>query len=149
MRNFGAKNIGNNIGKIVYRKYCTSWFHLQRCSATWTRNIVLYQGSSVSSVAWKINVDTWSQLNDIATLNLYDMPAKHVMTILWITGAAPGPTHRLYQYHPIHTACQPLLHTLWYTDLKRWPNVDNLPAMCDSHIIHNTVCCIILQTKQP
>ena len=31
----------------MYRKYCTSQFHLKRCSAIWTRNIALYGGSSV------------------------------------------------------------------------------------------------------
>ena len=47
MRNFGAKNMRNNIGKYRERKYRTTLFHLQRCTPTWTRNIALYRGCSV------------------------------------------------------------------------------------------------------
>ena len=46
--------MGDNIGKIMYWKYCTSRFHLQRCSTMWTPNIALYWGSSVftNHVSW-------------------------------------------------------------------------------------------------
>ena len=47
MHNFGTINTGENIGKVVYWKYCTSWFQLQHCSTTWTPNTAIYRGSSV------------------------------------------------------------------------------------------------------
>ena len=47
MRNFGTKNMGDNVGKVVYRNYPTARFHLHHGSATWARNIVMYRGSSV------------------------------------------------------------------------------------------------------
>ena len=37
----GSKNMGDNMGEIVYQNYPSTWFRLQHGSATWTQNIVL------------------------------------------------------------------------------------------------------------
>ena len=67
MCNFGAKNMGDNIGKIVYQNYPTTRFRLQHGSATWTWNIVMYRGSSAYNfleiLPWRVLWPKTSCLN--------------------------------------------------------------------------------------